>query len=358
MNSEHRRNRPMANSMPNQSLSEGGLYELEVTRVIEETADARSFVLVPDDAYREAFRYRPGQFLTFEIPMGEQVLRRCYSMSSSPQTDGDLCVTVKRVPDGVVSNWFNDRVHPGSRLQVLPPAGRFTLRDGNRPIFLLAGGSGITPIISLIKSALAEGNRPITLLYANRSRASIIFRETLDQLERINSHRLTLVHHIDEEAGMLDPRRAVPWSRLSPDADIYLCGPAAFMDSIEAALHELNVSHERIFIEKFVSPAELTPPTTGDVKGVACRVTVWSGGYSQTIEAEPGETLLHAARRAGIAAPSACEQGVCGTCLATLSHGSARMQSNLLLTEHEVSSGLVLTCQALATSDQVEIRYD
>ena len=114
----------MANSMPNQSLSEGGLYELEVTQVIEETADARSFVLVPDDAYREAFRYRPGKFLTFEIPMGEQVLRRCYSMSSSPQTDGDLCVTVKRVPDEVVSNWFNDRVHPGVPAAGTSPGGQ------------------------------------------------------------------------------------------------------------------------------------------------------------------------------------------------------------------------------------------
>ena len=178
-------------------------HQLRIAKIVQETPDARSFVLeVPADLV-DKFRYRAGQFLTFKVPHDAGHFNRCYSLSSAPETDGrHLKVTVKRVPGGKGSNWFNDALAEGSSLHVLPPAGRFVLKEGNAPLLLFGGGSGITPMMSLIKSALRAGKRRIRLFYANRDKPSIIFDAELLSLIANHPSRLEVIHHLDAEQGL------------------------------------------------------------------------------------------------------------------------------------------------------------
>src|SRR5713226_1730842 len=174
---------------------------LRIAKIVEETPDARSFVLeIPADL-ADKYRYRAGQFLTFRVPHPEGAFNRCYSLSSAPETDGLPKVTVKRVEGGKGSNWFHDALKEGLTLEVLPPAGRFVLGDGDAPLLLFGGGSGITPMMSLIKSALKADKRRIRLFYANRDKPSIIFAAELDALAKAHPGRLEVIHHLDAEHG-------------------------------------------------------------------------------------------------------------------------------------------------------------
>jgi ferredoxin-NADP reductase len=156
-------------------LNRHGYHPLRVKAVVQETHDTRSFVLdVPPDL-RELFQYRPGQFCTFRVRVGDDEVARCYSMSSAPEVDTDLTVTVKRVPGGIVSNWLNDHVADGDVLEVTRPSGTFCVREGDRPVIGFCGGSGVTPVISIAKSVLASSERPVDVLYANRDHRSVIF---------------------------------------------------------------------------------------------------------------------------------------------------------------------------------------
>ena len=178
-------------------------HQLRISKIVQETPDARSFVLeVPADL-ADKFRYRAGQFLTFRVPHDAGAFNRCYSLSSAPETDGQhLKVTVKRVTGGKGSNWFHDFLKEGGALHVMPPAGRFVLKEGSTSLLLFGGGSGITPMMSLIKSALKSGNRKIRLFYANRDKPSIIFdRELLDLLAN-HAGRLEVIHQHDRVAEL------------------------------------------------------------------------------------------------------------------------------------------------------------
>jgi 3-ketosteroid 9alpha-monooxygenase subunit B len=332
-------------------------YELEVSRVVDETVEARSFVLALPGHLAGTFRYRAGQFLTFELDLAGHKLRRCYSMSSSPGIDPEIKFTVKRVAGGPASNWFNDQVGPGTRLRVLAPAGRFTLGDDLGPLLFFAGGSGITPIMSLIKTALRENRGPMRLLYANRERAAIIFAAEIDALAERHAERLQLAHHLDQEAGMLGPEIVKRMVKGAEGAHVYLCGPAPFMNLVEETLLGLGFPRERILIERFLSPVEEIEAAAPAAPSRAARMTVHVDGKSQEVEVLPDETLLQAVRRAGLDPPSACEEGICGTCLARIKSGKATMRSNQLLNEREIAEGLILTCQALAESENLEIAY-
>src|SRR3954454_2117126 len=180
-----------------------GFHPLRVRRVVQETHDTKSFVLdVPHDL-ADAFGYDAGQFCTFRVPIGDEELLRCYSMSSSPHTDAELTTTVKRVPGGRVSNWLLDEVAEGDVLALTRPAGVFTLRPRSTPLVAFSGGSGITPVMSLIQSALVTTDRSVRLLYANRNTESVIFAEELDALTCTYPNRLEVVHHLDVEHGFV-----------------------------------------------------------------------------------------------------------------------------------------------------------
>jgi 3-ketosteroid 9alpha-monooxygenase subunit B len=289
-----------------QIATEGPYYSLTVAEVVRETHDSCSLVLDVPTALRETFAYRAGQFLTFRIAVGGKRLVRCYSLASSPETDLVHKVTVKRVEAGRVSNEVNDRVKAGAVLEVMKPAGHFCLKerpDADRELVLFSGGSGITPVISIIKTALATTRRPLRLLYANRDERSIIFRRELEELAASHAPRLRIEHSLDDRDGFVDVERAGSFAAPSPAADFYVCGPGPFMDVVEGALSGLGVAPDRIFIERFESPQDegLDAPVASE-GGVA--VTVVLDGASTRISCAPGETILHAARRAGLDPPS------------------------------------------------------
>ena len=335
-------------------------HSLRVQQVIDETSDARSFVLeVPSDLAGE-FGYRSGQFLTFRIAHDGAELIRCYSLASSPDADGGHKVTVKRVEDGRVSNWFNDRLAAGDAVEVMPPAGRFTLRDSEAPVLLFAGGSGITPVISLMKSALATTGRRIRLLYANRDEASVIFRAELDALRAAHPERLEVSHHLDAERGFVGPSEAAAQLVGFEDAHCYVCGPTPFMDVVEAALGMKGVGPERVFIERFESPADGEMPAVELGADVVApdELVVHLGGTTHRVPYEKGQSILAAVRAAGLEAPFACEEGYCGSCAAKRIEGEVVMATNDVFDAREVEEGWILTCQGCATGGACEVNYD
>jgi ferredoxin-NADP reductase len=334
-------------------------HPLRVKQVIEETDDTRSFVLdIPADL-TDAYRYRPGQFCTFRVRIGTDEYFRCYSMSSAPETDGDLAVTVKRVPGGTVSNWFNDAVSVGSLVDTSPPAGAFCLRATNRPIIGLCGGSGITPVISIAKSVLSSTGRSVRLLYASRERHSVIFDEALSRLESQHPEQLSVRRHFDSVSGLPGAETVLGVVDGEPGADFYLCGPAPFMELVEETLHCLGVAPEAIFIERFVTPDPGEPPPlpTTDAP-VPATIELQLQGRRHQVAYHAGDTVLETARRAGLPAPSSCEAGSCATCMALLHEGTVAMRVNNALTPEEVEAGWVLTCQSVPTSPSLRVEYE
>jgi ferredoxin-NADP reductase len=325
-----------------------------VARVVPETADARSFVLdVPDDL-RETFGYAPGQFCTFRVVAGGEAHIRCYSMSSVPALGEQLQVTVKRVPDGIVSNWMIDNLSAGDVLDVAAPTGFFQLA-GAGPVLLFAAGSGITPIFSLLKTALACTERAVHLLYANRDRDSVIFDTELDKLGHEHPERLTIVHHLDVDDGFVGPEavRSIA-AAFATSAEVYVCGPGPFMDIVETTLVDLAVDAKRIHIERF-TPAELgaEAPTTG----AATLITIELDGRTEVAEHRAGTTILQTARQLGMSPPFSCESGSCATCMGRLLEGGVSMLVNNALTPEEVDEGWILTCQSVPTTPTVHVAY-
>lgn len=341
-----------------------GFHTLRVARTVAETADAASIVLdVPDDL-REAFTYQAGQFCTFRCPIGDESVLRCYSMSSAPEVDPALAVTVKRVPGGLASNWLLDHLSAGDEIDVTLPAGVFCLSEarGAGDLVLFGGGSGITPVFSLVKSALATTDRPIRLLYANRDRDSVIFAAALDELAATHPDRFTVHHHLDAARGYLDADSVSAFAAGVDDADVYLCGPTPFMDLVEGALAAGGVAADRIHIERFTPGADPSPDMAADDTSIGvdagpAQITIELNGRTETTTHHPGTTLLQAARQAGMSAPSSCESGSCATCMAMLVDGAARMHVNNALTEDEVEEGWVLTCQSVPTTPTVHVVY-
>jgi len=288
-----------------------GFAPLRVKRVVRETSDAVSLVLDVPERCSARYRYQAGQFLTLRVTVDGQDLRRCYSMSSAPLED-DLQITVKRDPGGLVSNWLNDTVSEGIEIHAAPPEGRFCLRDTTDEIVAFAGGSGITPIMSLVRTALVSSSRRIRLLYANRSRDSVIFAEALSRLADEHADRLVVVHHIDDDSGVVTPPVVESFVAGTDAADFYICGPGPFMDTVEATVLESGIPRERVHLERFsVEPA---PADVTDSSGQTEEVVIELDHTTTTAGYRAGNTLLQTARIAGLRAPSSCETGSCGTC--------------------------------------------
>lgn len=332
-------------------------YPLTVAAVVEETADTRSFVLdVPVDAV-DRFAYEAGQFCTFRAAIGGQEVVRCYSMSSTPQGgDTSLTVTVKRVPDGVMSNWMIDTLRAGDTIEAMRPSGLFVLqeREATAPIVAFGGGSGITPIFSIIEAALATTTRPITLVYANRDADSVIFDARLRALAHAHPDRLSVHWHLDTEAGYLTPDDCVALVGEQPEADFYVCGPGPYMDVVESALARIGVAPSHLFIERFVVPGEHVLEERSGTESVTIRLN----GRKTTVDYRMGDTILDTARRGGLKPPFSCESGSCATCMAHLDEGSATMRVNNALRPDEVDDNWVLTCQAVPQSRTLFVDYD
>lgn len=336
-------------------------HELRVARTIAETHDAMSIVFEIPESLSETFAYRAGQFLSFKVPFRGKVLVRSYSLSSSPDTDTEHKVTVKRVDDGRISNLFNDEVREGTTLMVVPPAGLFVLDpDSDREVVLFSGGSGITPCISIIKSALFGSARRLSLVYANRDERSIIFRDELDALRSAHSGRLSIEHSLDDRDGFLTTEDVARHVGANLERDFYLCGPATFMDTVEGALRGLGVPRDRIHIERFISPSEHAstaeaPLAEGETAPTT--ISLKLDGATHEVPYVDGERVLAAARKAGLDPPFSCEEGYCSCCMAKLVKGTVSMAANDCLTNELLEEGWILTCQAKCTSADVEIEY-
>jgi ferredoxin-NADP reductase len=275
-------------------------------------------------------------------------------MSSSPDVGDPLTTTVKRVPEGRMSNWMNDVLAPGDTIDVMRPSGLFVLHPTDAPIVAFAGGSGITPVISIIKTALATTSRPVVLVYANRSADAVIFADELERLRAESDGQLAVHHHLDADAGFLDATQCAALVGDRAHADFYVCGPGPYMDTVEAGLAMLGVTSEQLYIERFVVPAETAPAGEAATETVVIRLE----RREHSVKYQAGDTVLETARRGGLRPPYQCESGSCATCMAHLDEGTVRMRVNNALTAEEVAEGWILTCQSLPTSEQVVVNYD
>ncbi|MBD7978721.1 ferredoxin--NADP reductase [Serpens gallinarum] len=332
---------------------------LRVAQVIEETADARSLVFEVPLSLAEAFRYRPGQFLTLRVPHGDGWLPRCYSLSSTPLLDEPLRVTIKRVADGRASNWLCGQLRAGDSLDVMAPAGVFVPKRLDGDLLLFGGGSGITPVLSILRSALLAGKGRILLIYANRDEASVIFRNELRELAKAHPSRLQVVHWLDSIQGIPSAEQLAELARPFIRAEAFICGPGPFMDTAVSALKALGMPGPNIHVERFVSlpgEGEIVPVAASEAASAAA-VTVDLDGQQHQLECEAGETLLAAMERAGLKPPSACRVGGCASCMCTLEKGQVELLVNDALDASELDEGWILTCQAVPTSDQLHIRF-
>jgi 3-ketosteroid 9alpha-monooxygenase subunit B len=229
-------------------------FELKVLDIVEETGDARSVSFEVPEGQEETFRYRPGQFLTLAVPSDRTGLAaRCYSLSSSPHDGGPLTITVKRTADGYASNWICEHLSIGDTMRVLPPSGIFTPASLDADLLLFAGGSGITPVMSIIRTALAEGSGRIVLFYANRDEQSVIFARELSELSEQYPERLQVVHWLESVQGIPSPDQLKAFAAERLDWNAFVCGPAPFMKATIDSLKELGFPRARRHQEKFVS---------------------------------------------------------------------------------------------------------
>jgi ferredoxin-NADP reductase len=330
-------------------------HALRVAAVVDETPDTRSFVLDIPPELRDTFRYRAGQFCMFRATIEGARVVRSYSMSSSPDAGERFTTTVKRVAGGCMSNWMNDALAPGDRIEVMRPSGLFVLDDTNLPLVAFAAGSGITPVISIIKTALVTTERRVRLIYANRGADSVIFDRELRTLEATHGARLTVHHHLDADRGFLDDAQCAALAGDEAHAEFYVCGPAPFMDTVQAGLARLGVGRERVHIERF-EPVDTAPATTPESATESLVIRIERRRHE--VAYQPGETILEAARRAGLRPPFSCEAGNCATCMARVETGAATLRANNALTDAELADGWVLTCQALPTSREIVVNYD
>ncbi|HVQ08571.1 MAG TPA: 2Fe-2S iron-sulfur cluster-binding protein [Allosphingosinicella sp.] len=352
-------------------------HTLSVADVVDETAEARSIRFAVPEELRETFKFKPGQHLTLKAEIGGEEIRRNYSLCVAPQDD-EVMVTVKRIAGGAFSNWANDNLRPGMALDVMAPHGSFTWdfdpAAANHYVGF-AGGSGITPVMSLLKTALlTEKQSRFTLFYGNRDSNSIIFLEALAKLKNRFMDRLQVHHFLAEEAeefelfnGMLDRAKCdeILESLIDP-ADVaafFICGPGPMMDAAEAALLERGVGKDRVHLERFTAgrpSAQLAAQMqalTKEAAGLTLLVTLDGRKRRVAFDAAAGN-ILDSARAAGLPAPFACKAGVCATCRARVVSGEVEMAARYGLTDEEVAAGYVLTCQSVPKSEGVELDYD
>lgn len=333
---------------------------LSIADVIDETADAKSVVFdVPADA-AERFQYLPGQFLTLRIPFEDRQLSRCYSLCSTPGVDPALKVTIKRVDGGRGSNWICDNLKPGDTLEVLRPAGVFTPKQLDGEFWLFAGGSGITPVFSILKAVLTQGQGKVRLIYANRNEESVIFREQLQKLVASYPDRLTVMHWLDSVQGWITPQQLGGWLSWSEELnpDCFICGPGPFMDCAATALELLGVPRKRVHIERFVSldDAEELPPVANEV-GEQVQIEVELDGEVHQITGSTSESVLQILLNVGLDAPFSCRTGGCAACMCHLQEGEVEMLKNEVLDEDDVAAGWVLSCQAIPVSNKVKVAF-
>ncbi|MHA4810504.1 1,2-phenylacetyl-CoA epoxidase subunit PaaE [Flavitalea flava] len=353
---------------------------LQIEDIRRETADCVSISFTIPPEFREEFRFRQGQNITIKIRQGGEEIRRSYSICSSP-LDNELRIAVKKVPEGRFSTFANDQLHIGESLEVLPPSGKFytELHSGNRKHYLaFAAGSGITPVLSLIKTTLAgEPGSRFTLVYGNRHRGSIIFKEELEALKNRYMSRLSLHHILSREKmdsplnqGRIDDQKLQELTEklipLQETDEIFICGPGEMIFTVKDYLEKKGVDKKKVHFELFHTqdqrPSERKPESP-EVKqsreGRTSKVTIRLDGAQFDFNLPfDGDSILDAALREGADLPFACKGGVCCTCRARLTEGEVEMEVNYALETEELAAGFILTCQSHPRTDKVIIDFD
>jgi 3-ketosteroid 9alpha-monooxygenase subunit B len=345
------------------------VLELQVADVVKETDDARSLVFtVPDGAEIPAdrLRYSPGQFLTLRVPSDRTgSVARCYSLCSSPFTGDPMTVTVKRTDGGYASNWLCDHAHAGMKIHVLAPSGTFVPKTLDTDFLLLAAGSGITPMMAILKSALAEGSGKVVLIYANQDENSVIFGGALRELAAKYSDRFTVVHWLVSVQGL--PSAAALAGLTAPyiGRDAYICGPGPFMAAAEEALKNSGAPADKIHIEVFKSLESdpfarvvIAADDSDDSDEGPATAIVTLDGERHEVRWPRNAKLLDVLLDKGLDAPFSCREGHCGACAVLKKSGDVAMEVNDVLEQQDLDEGLILGCQARPRSDSVEVTYD
>jgi 3-ketosteroid 9alpha-monooxygenase subunit B len=354
-------------------------FVLNVAEVIEETSDARSVVFEVPSELQETFAYTPGQFLTVAVPSDRTGLAaRCYSLSSAPHS-GRHQITVKRTVDGYASNWIADNLKAGDTLRVLPPSGIFTPKDIDADFLLFAGGSGITPVISIARTALEKGTGKVVLFYANENESSIIFARQLAELVQEYADRFTVVHWLVSVQGLPSERQLGHFASYFGSCTAFVCGPTPYMKAVTNALKELGFPRERRHQEKFVS---LGGNPFGEVEEVlAAQATLddaddhddsdepaFAGPIAVEVELDGQQyafddwqgdkVLLEFLEEKGVDAPYSCREGQCSACACVVLEGDLRLQHNEVLDKDDLADGIRLVCQARPLSEKLRISYN
>lgn len=350
-------------------------HRLAVSDLRRETADAVSMAFAIPRDLADDYHFTPGQYLTLRTTMDGEEVRRSYSICSGPD-EGELRIAVKKVDGGAFSSWAADELKAGDELDVMTPTGRFGVAaapEEARTYVGFAAGSGITPILSIVKGVLArEPDSRFFLFYGNRSTSGMLFREALEELKDRFMQRLSVFHVISGEEqdipilhGRLDGGKVrVLLRSLIPASDvdhIFICGPTGMSEDIETTCRDIGIAADRIHVERFVSEFGGKPrPKAVIAAGAPPRAmaSLIIDGKRREVPVADGEGILDAALRVGMDLPFACKGGMCSTCRAKLVEGSAEMEVNYSLEPWELKAGFILTCQARPTSDRVVVDYD
>ncbi|MDQ6641001.1 MAG: ferredoxin--NADP reductase [Actinomycetota bacterium] len=357
-------------------------HVLTVLDVIEETEDARSVVFEVPDELAEEFVYTPGQFLTVAVPSEETgLVARCYSLSSAPH-EGRHQITVKRTVDGYASRWIVDNLRAGDTIRVLPPSGIFTPKTLGEDLLLFAGGSGITPILSIARTALEKGERKVVLLYANRDEQSVIFGGALTQLAAEHPDRFVVVHWLETVQGLPTQVQLQAFASYFTSYEAFVCGPAPFMSAVSESLKALGFPRSRRHQEKFVSLGGNPFGDVAEVQAAAASladaddaddpddapaqvemrgpiaVEVELDGEQHSFDDWQGDkVLLEFLEEKGLDAPFSCRAGQCSACACLVLEGEVRLLHNEVLEQEDLDGGIRLVCQSLPASEKLRISY-
>lgn len=348
-------------------------HTLKVKDIRRETAEAVSVAFEIPPQQQPEYQFKQGQYVTLKMNIGGEELRRSYSVCTSPFAEKELRVAIKEVAGGKVSSFINQKLKVGDSIEVMTPMGNFhtVLMGGkSKKYVLVAGGSGITPMMSILKSVLyIEKQSTVHLIYANKNETSTIFKSEIDQIAASNPNfKVTYIFEKPEQAvselqtGIITKDKATAlleqFGGLNAD-EYFVCGPGPMMDNVKETLEGLKIAKEKIHIEYFTSVVEAVNQAVATGSNVNATVKVIQYGVETEFKLETGSiSILEAAIEAGVDAPFSCKGAVCCTCRAKVLEGKVKMNANYALTEQEVEEGFILTCQAHPITDNVVVDYD